>query len=279
MFDYQEAFKRNEGFISRSDQSVLKRSCVAIVGLGGTGGSQALALARMGIGEFNIADPDVFELVNFNRQIGATMENLGRKKVEVMREMILAINPEAKVRVFPEGITERNAGIFVLNADAVVDSLDFYCLAERQMLYKQARNLGKWVFTAPPLGFGFSMLAFDWRPAAITFNDYFGFKPEMTKEEMMVRFVCGLSPKSYMTDYLDLKTGSLPSVGAAPFMIAGAMASEVVSLLLDQEANPAPFIYQFDVKLHKFWKGTYNHASVTHKIRRHFLAKLMKGKV
>ena len=67
-FDYDTAFERNIGILSKADQQRLRSSRVAIAGLGGTGSAQVHALARTGIGAFNLADPDTFELANFNRQ-------------------------------------------------------------------------------------------------------------------------------------------------------------------------------------------------------------------
>lgn len=278
-FDYDSAFARNKGLINTKAQKYLRSACVGIVGLGGTGGGQALALARMGVGKFSIADPDVFELVNFNRQLGATMKTLGRPKTEVIKEMILEINPEAEVRVFSEGITDQNTSNFLRHVDVVVDSLDFRCLNERKMLYRQARYAGRYVFTAPPLGFGFSVLSFDWHPTAITFEDYFGLKPDMDHEESMVRFICGLSPKPYMARYLDRSLEALPSISAAPFMVAGAIASEVTNHLLESSAKPAPYVYQFDAKRRKFYSGTYNHKSIRNRFFRYFVSKLLKGKL
>src|SRR5512143_3499355 len=125
-FDYFEAFSRNLGFLSQEEQTRLKHARLAIAGLGGTGGAQVHALARMGIGKFHLADPDTFELVNFNRQSGATVPNLGRPKTDVARETILAINPEAEIEVFEVGITVGNIDSFLQGVDVVVDSLDFY---------------------------------------------------------------------------------------------------------------------------------------------------------
>src|SRR5262245_20680110 len=62
--DYFEAFSRHDGLLLRDEQERLRRCHVAIVGMGGVGGSHLMALARLGIGRFTIADPDRFELAN-----------------------------------------------------------------------------------------------------------------------------------------------------------------------------------------------------------------------
>jgi molybdopterin/thiamine biosynthesis adenylyltransferase len=260
-YDYFEAFNRNLGFLSLDEQSRLKNARVAIAGLGGTGGAQVHALSRMGIGKFHLADPDTFELVNFNRQSGATVPNLGRLKTDVARETVLAINPEADIAVFEEGITVENIDSFLQGVDIVVDSLDFYCFDERFLLYAKARDRGLWVLTAPPLGFGFTLLMFD--PDGMRFEDYFGYHPGMTERDRIVAQIAGIAPKPFMLRYLDRKQPDsagrrLPSVGAAPFMIAGVVASEVTRSLTGKgRAMAAPTVYQFDALLRRFRRRTY----------------------
>src|SRR4051794_40764199 len=79
-WQYDQAFKRNEGLITPAEQHRLRDTRVAIVGMGGVGGVHLVTLARLGFARFTIADPDVFELANSNRQYGARLETLGRSK-------------------------------------------------------------------------------------------------------------------------------------------------------------------------------------------------------
>ncbi|MFZ2293610.1 MAG: ThiF family adenylyltransferase, partial [Polaromonas sp.] len=72
-FDYDRAFSRNIGWVTQAEQEKLKRSRIAIAGLGGVGGGHLLTLARLGISNFNIADFDDFDVHNLNRQAGAFM--------------------------------------------------------------------------------------------------------------------------------------------------------------------------------------------------------------
>src|SRR5687768_15478587 len=118
-FDDGTAFSRNLGFISPFGQKNLRQSTVGVAGLGGTGGAQVHALARMGIGNFIISDPDTFEVANFNRQANATMNTLGRSKAEVAKEVILSINPEATVKIIEGGIDHANLDDFLIRCDAV----------------------------------------------------------------------------------------------------------------------------------------------------------------
>ena len=75
----------------------LSRSRVAVFGIGGVGGYAVEALARSGVGAFELIDRDVVSESNLNRQIIATHKTIGRGKTEVMEERIHDINPDAQV--------------------------------------------------------------------------------------------------------------------------------------------------------------------------------------
>ncbi len=103
----------------------LSNCHVAIFGLGGVGGHVAEALARSGIGHFTLVDHDKVSVSNLNRQIIAANETIGKFKVDVMKDRILSINPDAlvdvkKVFVLPETIDEFDFSKF----DYVVDAID-----------------------------------------------------------------------------------------------------------------------------------------------------------
>ena len=86
-FSYDAAFSRNRGWVTYQEQLALKNKRVAIAGLGGVGGSHLLTLTRLGVGAFHLADFDVFELANFNRQAGAMLSTIGQRKSEVLMDM------------------------------------------------------------------------------------------------------------------------------------------------------------------------------------------------
>src|SRR5215467_3749695 len=113
LFNYSDAFDRNIGWITESEQQLLRGKRIAIAGMGGVGGAHLLTLTRLGIGRFNLADFDSFEVHNFNRQVGANLSSVGRPKVDVMAEMASAINPELEIRRFPEGVTPANLDSFL----------------------------------------------------------------------------------------------------------------------------------------------------------------------
>ena len=121
----QNAFSRTELLLGTEAMAVLARSRVAVFGLGGVGSWAAEALARSGVGAFVLVDDDRVSLSNLNRQLVALRSTLGKPKVEVMRDRILDINPDAELRIFRETYNADTAGrILTADVDYVVDAID-----------------------------------------------------------------------------------------------------------------------------------------------------------
>ncbi len=95
----EDQFERERLLTGDEGLKRLKSSRVAIFGIGGVGGYAVEALARGGVGSFVLVDHDKVSLSNLNRQIIATHSTIGRYKVDVMKERILDINPDAEVEV------------------------------------------------------------------------------------------------------------------------------------------------------------------------------------
>jgi molybdopterin/thiamine biosynthesis adenylyltransferase len=249
-FDYDKAFSRNIGWVTESEQTRLRQSRVAIGGLGGVGGVHLLTLARLGIGRFNIADFDVFDIVNFNRQVGATVQSLERPKIDVLAEMVHGINPEIELRTFPEGIQADTLEAFLENVDVYIDGLDFFAFNARRTTFAACERKGIPVVTAAPLGMGTALLVFG--PGGMPFEDYFGFEG-CDEMEMAVRFLVGLSPgmlqRGYVADMsrVNLAEHRGPSSIAACQLCAGVAAIEALKLLLGRGGVLlAPWGSQFD---------------------------------
>ena len=198
-FTYETAFARNLGWFTEPEQFALRGKCVAIAGQGGVGGVHLLTLARLGIGAFHIADADTFDLVNFNRQIGATMQTIGRPKVEVLNEMALAINPELRIERFDEGVTIENIDRFLRGVDLFVDGFDFFAIDIRRRVFARCSELGIPSITAAPIGMGTAFLAFS--PRGMSFEEYFRLEGQ-PESEQLIRFLVGLTPKGLQRGYL-----------------------------------------------------------------------------
>lgn len=249
-FDYQRAFSRNRGWLTQAEQGTLAGARVAIAGLGGVGGSHLLTLARLGIRDFSLAEGDVFELENFNRQAGARMSTIGRRKLEVLCEMAADINPEIGLRTFPQGISPDNLDDFLDQADVYVDGLDFFALDIRRAVFAACARRGIPAITAAPLGMGAALLCF--HPRGMGFDEYFriaGCEPH----EQALRFLLGLAPAHLHAVYLrDRSTVSLaarkgPSTPMACELCAGLAGTAVLDIVLRRgQVRWAPHGLQFD---------------------------------
>jgi tRNA threonylcarbamoyladenosine dehydratase len=259
LFDYAEAFSRNLGLLSESEQHQVRGARVAVAGLGGVGGNHVLALARLGFGSFSLADLDKFELANMNRQVGATIDTLGRPKVEVTAEMVRAINPSAELRLFENGISEENIGKFLEGATAVVDGIDFFNMKARRLLFRAARERGLYALTSAPIGFGATLHVFS--PTGMSFDDYFDLRDGMNLAEQLIRFGLGLSPKLAHRKYfppstLDLENQRAPSLAPGCFLSAALVATEIVNLVIKlYPPKVAPHFFQFDPLVQTYKSG------------------------
>jgi len=119
------AFSRTEMLIGPENLKKLRESKVAIFGIGGVGTFAAEGLARCGIGSFVLIDSDDVCITNINRQIHATTKTIGKAKVEVMKNRILEINPEAEVITYKELYNSESAErLLSHDYSYVVDAID-----------------------------------------------------------------------------------------------------------------------------------------------------------
>jgi molybdopterin/thiamine biosynthesis adenylyltransferase len=250
-FDYDAAFSRNIGWVTEAEQARLRQARVAIGGLGGVGGVHLLTLARLGVGKFSIADFDVFDIVNLNRQVGATLSSLERPKLDVLSEMARDINPEIDLRCFPQGVQADSLDAFLQDVDVYVDGLDFFAFDARRMTFAACERKGIPVVTAAPLGMGTALLVFG--PGGMSFEDYFGFEKCKDELDMAIHFLVGLSPamlqRGYVVDMsrIDLKNRKGPSSIAACQLCAGVAAVETLKLILGRKGvRLVPWGNQFD---------------------------------
>ena len=129
-------FSRTQLLLGEESTQRLKTSRVAIFGIGGVGGYTAEALARAGVGTLDLVDSDSVSITNINRQLFATHSTVGRLKVEVAKERVLDIYPDAVVNARPVFYTPETADQFDFSQyDYIVDAIDTVtgklCLAER----------------------------------------------------------------------------------------------------------------------------------------------------
>lgn len=142
-----DRFSRTELLIGPEGIKRLKNSTVAIFGLGGVGSFTAESLARVGIGRLILVDHDRISLTNLNRQLVALESTIGQLKVEVMKERISQINPEAQVETFPEFYGEEKREKLIRDDYSyIVDAID--TVSAKLDLVKTSLNRGIPVVTS-----------------------------------------------------------------------------------------------------------------------------------
>jgi len=117
-------FSRTELVIGKEGVEKLNNSKVAIFGIGGVGSFVVEGLVRAGVQNFVLIDDDKVCLTNLNRQIIATRKTIGKYKVQVAKERILEINPEANVEIHQEFFMPDSKEILDNTVDYIVDSID-----------------------------------------------------------------------------------------------------------------------------------------------------------
>lgn len=134
-------FSRTQLVFGADNMERLKNARVAVFGVGGVGGYTVEALARSGVGTLDLIDDDKVCLTNINRQIIATRSTVGKYKVDVARERILDINPDAKVNTYRMFYLPDTKDQFDFeDYDYVVDAID--TVTGKIQLVMQAKEAG-----------------------------------------------------------------------------------------------------------------------------------------
>lgn len=136
----KKTLERTALIYGKETLEALENKKVMVVGLGGVGGYVVEALTRMGIGHFILIDHDVVSESNINRQLIATYQTIGQKKINVMKERMLTVQPEVDVKtldmfVLPENIDSINFE----GVDYIVDAID--CVTAKIALILKAKEL------------------------------------------------------------------------------------------------------------------------------------------
>lgn len=251
-------FSRNLGFFSKEEQVALNRSSVAVAGAGGDGGMVAVQLARLGVGELRLADPDTFEAENINRQAACTQATIGVNKAEAVGSYVKSINPDIKVITYTNGVTSDNVEAFVGGSDLLVDETEFTLHAIGVQLARQARKHNIPNLMAMNIGFGTTVTSY--HPKGRTFEKTLGLSEdapidEIAKQEVpLSRWLAYLPPYADLDVFKKIASGekSAPSVAPGVAIAAGIAAVQAV-LHLTSDANNnrpcpifAPRVMMFD---------------------------------
>jgi tRNA A37 threonylcarbamoyladenosine dehydratase len=141
------AFHRAELLLGTAAQQALADCRVIIFGIGGVGSWCAEALIRSGVGHLTIVDNDVVCITNVNRQLQATVHNVGRSKVEALKERLQSISPDAEIQALEKTYNQDTRDSFELATyDYVVDAID--SLTHKVDLIATAMGLGVTLYSA-----------------------------------------------------------------------------------------------------------------------------------
>lgn len=248
---YWERVKRNLGWLGDTEEEQKKRqemianSVVAIAGCGGIGGSVAVRLARLGVRHLRIADPDTFDLSNINRQIGATIGNVGKNKARVLAEFIYEMTGDVEVEVYEEGITAKNADEFVSGCDYLLDKIDFHDVKYCYALHRAFRNHPeiRYVLKTPVIGH--RLFVFKYTHDSMKVEDFYDL-PDNGKltEDVAKRLTSRLAPE--LPDYPSQKTLNdwfvgnkcAPILSNCPPIAEGIVATQLILSMTGLESLP-----------------------------------------
>ena len=224
---------RSIPLITSAGAEYLASRKLVVAGCGGVGGAMALTMCRLGVGSFHLADPADFDPPDMNRQWGATEMTMGKNKAEVYRDLILDINPDAHVRVFPEGLTNDNQYEFLKGADILVDCLDAAVPYDlRETMHQKARDLGIFSVVGPILGFGCFALCSS--PQGMSM-EFWTRTLRNAKESLALPsiFKEWYIPEQINVIGQSLKIGKIPTLAVGPLIASSLLATECIAYLLD----------------------------------------------
>jgi molybdopterin/thiamine biosynthesis adenylyltransferase len=226
MYDYFHIFEKNIGAISLEQQNKIRKSKIAVIGLGGIGSVALEILARTGVENFKIADGDRVELSNFNRQFFATTGSLGKRKVDIAKQRLKEINENIKVKIYGK-IGEKNIKDVLKGSDAVVDGLDN--LLSRIIVARACEDFGiPYIFGSADRKEGMSTV---FMGKEFGFERLFRLSTEGKSIEGCKKFECR------SCDYV---------LGIAPNMIGAFEALQTIKIILGEKVIKAPYVLFFD---------------------------------
>lgn len=142
----EDVFSRSEAVVGIQTMHRLQQARIILFGVGGVGSWCAEALIRTGLTHLTIVDGDIVQSSNINRQLPATHDTIGQPKVEVLRERLLHINPNAQITTIYQMIDDAWLETFPLNKyDYIIDAIDSVA-AKTDLIIRASRMRGVKIF-------------------------------------------------------------------------------------------------------------------------------------
>jgi molybdopterin/thiamine biosynthesis adenylyltransferase len=250
---YQEMIGRNIGIFSESEQHKISELTIGIAGVGGVGGIATERLVRMGVGHIKIADSDIFESSNLNRQFGSTSATLGKNKAKEIALIMSQINPSLILDVYEDGINEKTVEEFVTNCDFIIDGIDYNAFECTVLLHQVARKQKKFILNPHAIGFGISLLFFN--PDGMSIWNYLEIDGALSRDQLKevklpAEKICPTMPsyiKKEIVQKVLKKEMYIPTVSVGPAMAGSYAAMMTILFLLNKKKFPfVPEIINFD---------------------------------
>ena len=264
MFDYQQSFQRNFGVIRPEEREILRKTKIAILGVGGVGGRVVEPLVRLGCENILITDNGIFDPPDLNRQFSSNQRAIDRNKAENVKDALLEINPNLKLEVFTEGVTHENYKYIVDNYEIINDEIDINFGQIKQQINEYAFQQGKPIITSLLVGHGAVCILFQ-KGKGLSFDEYFGLQPDEDQATFLKKFVDGIYPKhtsdetynQAVTALMEGK-GHVPSSTANTFISGALVVMGIRSLLFNRPKIPfAPYFQQIDLFDMKYYVEKY----------------------
>jgi molybdopterin/thiamine biosynthesis adenylyltransferase len=223
---HAERCMRSIGIMTPEQLERISRMRIGVAGLG-LGGSVFINLVRLGFQRFHVADPDVYERTNINRQRAARETTVGCRKDDCLIQEARAINPDIEVSAFRDGVTEGNVTRFLDGVDWLVDAVDLFALREKITMLDEAAERKIPLVTCVSVGFGASIMAFDKSTPSVT--QLSGMDRDQSYKFNVEKFVGFVTPE--IPDYMRAQTDQgLSRSSHLPFVVPGVeMAASLVA--------------------------------------------------
>ncbi len=242
---YQELTRQNWGFLSPEDQTLIARSRVLLAGCG-LGSNIAVLAARTGFRQFVLADGDVVETSNLNRQV-FRKEHVGQNKAHATANMVKEINPDAHIEVVPTFLQAKDATSRVQQCDLVVNMVDPG--PALHAFLRAAREQGKISLFPLNVGFGGVLLAFG--PESPSLEELVEPGPD---DDLFVRIVATLMPAmpSYLWEFawvaerVQREHVAPPQLGMAVSITASLVVGSMVQVALGASPPLVPAVISLD---------------------------------
>jgi molybdopterin/thiamine biosynthesis adenylyltransferase len=248
---YWERIKRNLGWMGNSideqrmRQEKLRDTVIGIAGCGGIGGAVAERLVRLGVRNLKIADPDTFELSNINRQLGASIDNMGRNKAEMVAEIVYNVTRDVNIEIYSDGITTENADEFVSGCDYVMDKIEFYNIPARYALHRAFRKYDQCKFMLCTPVIGHRVFVFKYTKDSMPVEEVFGLPDEAVvtadvAKRLMERFIPEMPtyPDNDMLHHWFIDQKTCPIFAACPPIAQGILVERLALAITGLDTLP-----------------------------------------